>query len=192
MSMRLSTRVIAMAALLAPAAGWCADSPSYQGEVLFIPRVDTPQQVAQFQNGALRRLADGSWSLLSIQALEEGDLTALAGVNTVAARVMESVPSAVYLQVNGAEARCGFSGRHKVHQRRTGSHFEVLISASLPSQGACATMMYPYRITVPLDVYDLPMGTYTFSVNGLRGMFTLQRANRFADDCGLSQNCSPQ
>jgi hypothetical protein len=46
------------------------------------------------------------------------------------------------------------------------------------------------RITVPLDVYGLPMGTYTFSVNGVRrGMFTLQRNNRFAEDCWLTQGC---
>lgn len=181
---------IAMAALVAPVTGWSADNPSYQGQVLFLPRVDTPEQAGLYQNGTMRRNADGTWSVISIQALGEGDLTTLLGIGTVVVHATESVPSAVYLKVSGAEARCGSWGPEKVHQRRSGSHFDIHISTSLPSLSTCPAMMYSYRITVPLDVYGLPMGTYTFSVNGVRrGMFTLQRNNRFAEDCWLTQGC---
>ena len=68
MSMKFLTLGVAAAALLASVEGWCSDSPSLQGEVLFLPRVDTPDQVGLYQNGTLRRNADGTWSLLSVQA----------------------------------------------------------------------------------------------------------------------------
>lgn len=191
MSMKFLTLGVAAAALLASVEGWCSDSPSLQGEVLFLPRVDTPDQVGLYQNGTLRRNADGTWSLLSVQALEEGGLSTLLGVGQVVVHATESVPRAIYLKVSGAEARCGVSGPVKVHQRLTGSNFEVNLSASLPrSMGACPAMMYPYRITVPLNVYGLPMGTYAFSVNGVRGTFVLPRANAFEEDCPPGQNCS--
>ena len=187
--MQLRACGIAMAALLAPVAGWCEDSPSFQGQVLFLPRVDTPDQVGQYQNGTLRRHADGTWSVLSMQALGDGVLSKLQGIGSVVVHSTDSVPSAIYLKVSGAEARCSFMGPERVHQRRTGSHFDINISASQRMPMACATMMYPYRITVPLDVYGLPMGTYTSSVNGVRGQFTLQRDNRFAEDCSVTTAC---
>jgi hypothetical protein len=175
---------IAIAALLAPVAGWSADSPSLQGQVLFIPRVDTPEQVGLYQNGTLRRNADGTWSLISVQALEEGNLSNVLNVGKVIVHATESVPTAVYLKVSGAEGRCGFTGIGKVHQRRPGSNFEVNISTSLtPGVHACPAVMAPYQFIEPLDVYGLPMGTYTFNVNGVRGMFTLQQTNKFDDDC---------
>jgi hypothetical protein len=157
--------------------------------VLFLPRVDTPDQVGQYQNGTLRRNADGTWSLLSTQVLGEGDLSNLQGIGSVVVHATDSMPSAIYLKVSGAEARCSFMGPEKVQQRRTGSHFDINISASQRMPMACPAMMYPYRITVPLDVYGLPMGTYTFSVNGVRGMFTLQRDNKFAEDCSVTMAC---
>jgi hypothetical protein len=128
---------IAMAALVAPVTGWSADNPSYQGQVLFLPRVDTPEQAGLYQNGTMRRNADGTWSVISIQALGEGDLTTLLGIGTVVVHATESVPSAVYLKVSGAEARCGSWGPEKVHQRRSGSHFDIHISTSLPSLSTC-------------------------------------------------------
>lgn len=187
--MQLRTCGIAMAALLVSATGWCADSPSLQGQVMFLPRVDTPEQVGQYQNGTLRRNADGTWSVLSTQALGDGVLSNLEGIGSVVVHATDSVPSAIYLKVSGFEARCSFMGPERVLQRRTGSHFDVNISASPRMPMACATMMYPYRITVPLEVYGLPMGTYTFSVNGVRGMFTLPRDNRFAEDCSVTTAC---
>lgn len=181
---------IAVAALLAPVTAWSTDSPSFQGQVLFLPRVDSPEQVGQYQNGTLRRNADGTWSLVSIQALGEGDLSNVLNVGRVVVHVTESVPAAVYLKVSGAEGRCGFTGMGKVHQRRAGSNFDVNISTSLtPGWPACPATMVPYQFIVPLDVYGLPMGTYTFNVNGVRGMFTLQRSNKFADDCSPPPGC---
>jgi hypothetical protein len=181
---------LALAALLAPVRGWSADSPSLQGEVLFLPRVDTPEQVGLYQNGTLRRNADGTWSLISIQALGEGDLSKVLNVGQVVVHSTESIPAAVYLKVTGAEARCGFSGTGKVHQRRAGSNFDISISTSLTLGAlACPAAMNPYQFIVPLDVYGLPMGTYTFNVHGVRGMFTLQRNNRFADDCSPPLGC---
>lgn len=55
---------------------------------------------------------------------------------------------------------------------------------------ACPAMMYPYHYTVPLDVYGLAAGTYSYEVNGVKsGTFTLQQDNKFPEDCPLYLNC---
>ena len=58
--MQLRACGIATAALLAPVAGWCGDSPSLQGQVLFLPRVDTPEQVGQTLTAAVVRGGGGA------------------------------------------------------------------------------------------------------------------------------------
>lgn len=182
---------IAMAALWAPAAGWSAESPSHEGPLLIIPRVDTPEQIGMYQDGVMRRNADGTWSITSLKWLGQG-VTKMDNVAVADVVATTSVPVAVYLKVLGAEGRCGnFKGPERIHQRRTGSHIDVTISMELEQQyGACPMAMRPYRVTVPLDVYGLPAGTYTFTVNGAKsGTFTLQQDNKFADDCPVNRDC---
>lgn len=50
--------------------------------------------------------------------------------------------------------------------------------------------MRAYRTTVPLKVYGLPAGTYTYTVNGTAsGTLTLSRDNKFAEDCPVNMKC---
>ena len=77
-----------------------------------------------------------------------------------------------------------------MHQRRNGSEISVNLTRDNRSVGACPAMMYPYYLTVPLDVYGLPAGSYSFVINNeYRGTFTLERDNKFPDDCDAGQNC---
>jgi hypothetical protein len=72
-------------------------------------------------------------------------LSNVQGVTTVVVHARQSVPSAVYHKVSGAEAGCGFSGPGKVHQRRTGSNVDINIRTSpLPTTGACPAAMFQY------------------------------------------------
>jgi hypothetical protein len=50
-----------------------------------------------------------------------------------------------------------------------------------------------FQVTIPLDVYGLSAGTYTYDVNGVTGSFTLGSDNGFADDCKSSYlpHCPP-
>ena len=190
--MKIFTSGIAMAALWAPAAGWSAESPSHEGQLLIIPRVDTPQQVGMYQEGVMRRNADGTWSITSLKTLGQG-VTKMDNLGVADVVITTSMPVSVFLKVRGLEGRCGeFIGPEKVHQRRTGSHIDVTISMELQNPNAvCPMAMRAYRTTVPLEVYGLPAGTYTYTVNGTAsGTFTLSRDNKFAEDCPVNRNCA--
>ncbi len=189
--MKIFTCGIAMAALWTPAAVWSAESPSHDGQLLIIPRVDTPDQVGMYQEGVMRRNADGTWSITSLKALGQG-MTKMDNVAFVDVVATASVPVSVYLKVLGGEGRCGdFRGPERIHQRRTDSHFDVNISMEFQhTNGACPMAMRLYRTTVPLEVYGLPAGTYTYTVNGTKsGTFTLQQDNKFAEDCPVNRGC---
>jgi hypothetical protein len=180
-----------LAAVLASASATAADAPAYQEQVLIIPRVDTPTQIGMYQDGSFRLNTDGTWSILSFKALGESTLGNLTGITSVELVAVPSNPVAIYLKVKGLEARCGFTSPARTHQRRTASQIDVNISVGLPTvPPVCPASLSPYYITVPLDVYGLSAGNYTYSVNGTKtGTFTLQRDNKFAEDCGLSMNC---
>ena len=181
-----------VSSLLFTAAAWSADAPYFDGTVLTIPRVDTPGQVGKYQEGVMRRNPDGTWSILSLRSVEPySELSNLYNnwrVQVVTTSVAAG-PVSVYLRVRGADGGCP---RHpvRVHQRRSGSEIAVSLTRDSTSSGVCPAMMYPYHLSVPLDVYGLPAGTYSFVINNeYRGTFALERDNKFPDDCDAWQNC---
>ena len=164
--------------------------PSFDGQTLLIPRVDTPSQIGVYQDGSLRLNANGTWTISALKTLGQGNLTKLDNIHSVQLVATSSAPVSVYLKVKGAEGRCPSSEPLRVHQRRIGSHFEVNLSLEMPPS-ACPAMMYPYHYTVALDVYGLSAGSYSYTVNGVQsGTFALQQDNRFAEDCPLYLNCT--
>jgi len=44
-------------------------------------------------------------------------------------------------------------------------------------QEVCIQVIAPFEETIPLEVYGLPAGTYTFEVNGVQGTFNLEMDN---------------
>ena len=64
-----------------------------------------------------------------------------------------------------------------VQQKQEGSNFEINIS-TIPSDAAgCVQDTLPFRITFPLNITNLPAGSYTVQVNGLGADFQLETGN---------------
>ncbi len=55
--------------------------------------------------------------------------------------------------------------------------FEIKLDAVSPTDRGCAQVTAPFETTVPLDIQDLPAGTYTVHANGVSAVFTLQAGN---------------
>lgn len=186
--MRNFVNLTAVLALCCPLSAWSSEAPIFQSQTLTVPRVDTSSQVGKYQDGVLQQKASGEWILTSVQALGEGTLYNVLGVGSVEVIKTTSHPVMVYLRVSGHDLPCDHTGPERIHQRMVGSRFDVNISSQhlFPNTGVyyCPHIYRPYKITIPLNVYGLSAGTYTYQVNGAStGSFTLESANKFADDC---------
>lgn len=190
------TRMGLLLPLFAAASAGAQLAPGYHAGKLTVPRVDTPEQVGRFQDGVLQLTPQGTFSITGLQELGLGPVYPLLGIEKVEVVVSAGLPSSVFLRVSGVDPTCDYAGGLRLHQRRNGERFEVAISAPhhavLGAAAACPANIRPYRITVPLEVYGLAAGSYSFTVNGgFVGQFTLAQANRFADDCDVLKygNC---
>jgi hypothetical protein len=97
-------------------------------------------------------------------------------------------PAAMYLRVSGPDAICDHVSPVRIHQRLLGTRFDIGISAEHQYPAGemvpCTAMARPFKVTVPLPVYGLAAGTYSYTVNGgFAGQFTLTEDNTFGDDC---------
>lgn len=183
--MRTNTVILAAAlAALCLNGARAADQPTYQDGVLTVPRVDTTEQVGQYQDASYSLQADGSWKLDGLRSFSSG-LTKIP-LETVEVVKTDGFPAGVYLRTTGWVWPCGYRDKARMQQRQVGAHFDVAISVPVlvsDEPYACATIMEYVRLTIPLQVYGLAAGTYTYSVNGVSGSFTLDSSNKFADDC---------
>lgn len=176
-------------ALLYSTTALSADQPGYRDGVLTIPRVDTPEKVGQYQDVAFQSTADGTWRLTAGQIVETPKLVR---VYLDEAKVIKgsTFPVSVHLRVRGPQG-CGYEGAGRIHQRINGTNFDVGVSV-IPSDDAanglitCTANYRVFRMTVPLEVYGLNAGTYTYNVNGITGSFTLDSDNKFSDDCDVA------
>lgn len=182
--------------LLSAAAAISADSATYDGSVLTLPSVDTPGQVGQYQDVTFQLTPQGSWTLTGGQVLGVGTTYQMA-VNHVEVVKTATFPVSVYLRVSGNETRCDTNGRARFHQRLQGSHFDIDFSAPhlMPYTPGPVTLFcidFPsFKETVPLQVYGLNAGTYSYNVNGISGTFTLDSDNKFQDDCVIYRSSCP-
>jgi hypothetical protein len=162
---------------------------TYQYGVLTLPRVDTPEQVGQYQDASFSLQADGSWKLDGLRTIGN------AGVSKIPVDAIELVksdgfPVGVYLRVTAWGWPCGIEGRTRILQRQVGAHFDVTISAPVlvsDETYVCPAVVERVRLTIPLEVYGLAAGAYTYDVNGVTGGFSLVADNRYPEDCDSSQ-----
>lgn len=186
--MRNSTWISAIAATALCSTATADGAPAYQAGRLVLPRVDTPEQVGMYQDAVLQAGPDGRLTVVDAQTLGEARVYNLTGMTEVEVRRTSGVPQAVFLRVSGVDPTCDYTGPLRVFQRREGSRFDVNLSAAhLRPYGqpqVCTAQIRNYRLTIPLEVYGLAAGVYSFSINGvLGGEFTLEQDNRFGDDC---------
>jgi hypothetical protein len=155
---------------------------------LRVPLVDTLNAAGQYQEVLFKTARPddvSTWQLLSV---EQANPLALDEVRVV---VTDEVPAQAFLRVKGAVGGCGgLDGIGKIAIKTRANDFSVFVyhpavavdPSTAPSFG-CLAVTWPFIKSIPLPVYGLDAGTYTYSVNGEHnGEFTLFEDNRFADD----------
>lgn len=158
-----------------------SEYPVYRDNILFVPRVDTDEQVGIFQEGVLQFDSSiNAWRLQNYQVRPTPNIF-LLGNDNVELIVSETLPTQVFLKVTGSfPDSCKVLGR--VDNRLKENRFEVVISVinSVPGDGpqACFLVVTPFEKIVPLPVYGLSAGIYEYSVNGkITGSFELKNDN---------------
>ncbi len=69
----------------------------------------------------------------------------------------------------------------EISVEREGNHFEVLITTLREAEVMCAQVIEAFEQNIPLDVYGLPAGDYTVTVNGIDAEFTFLQDNSLPD-----------
>lgn len=190
--MNLSNSVLVSIALCFSTAAFSADNYVYKDGVLTLPRVDIPDQVGKYQDVTFLLTQQGTWTLSAVQEFGSVKLERVS-VSEVEVIKTGSLPISVYLRASGWRSSCGFSGPGRIHQRLEGTRFDVGITAPhtdeyVKGQIACTAQMSSFKMTVPLQVYGLRAGTYSYNVNGITGMFNLGSDNKFPDDCDAASD----
>jgi hypothetical protein len=161
--------------------------PNYDEKgTLTIFRVDTPNQVGNYQDAKLKFDPN-----MNAWVLQDVKLTPLDPNNPVIKMVNvfvadDEFPVQVFLQITGSYT-CGDFGQ--INSRRKDNLFEIQITIVPPPAGnACTTDMKEFVRVVPLDVYRLNAGDYQYSINGGNsGSFSLAKDNKFGE-CGGTNN----
>ena len=99
----------------------------------------------------------------------------LASVDEIDILILESFPVQINVIASGnLPDPC--TEVSEVLQEREGNTFFVTIK-TYRSPGFCIQILAPFEEIIPLEVYDLPAGTYTVDVNGVQATFDLEVDN---------------
>ncbi|MBE2221512.1 MAG: hypothetical protein IAF02_08230 [Anaerolineae bacterium] len=104
-------------------------------------------------------------------------LFGLATVESVQILTLESFPVQINVQVRGVLPN-GCTEIDNIITQTDGSHFDIAITTVQQPDTICTDAVVPFEEMVPLEVEDLDAGTYTVTVNGVQGSFTLDVDNR--------------
>ena len=102
-------------------------------------------------------------------------------VDSVDAVILESFPLQVMAAVNG-NLPDGCTEIYDSHVERTDNAFSVTLTTARPTDAECTEALVPYQENIPLDVYGLPAGDYTVTVNGVSAGFTFAQDNGPLED----------
>ena len=166
-----------------------ADAPVYQNGILTIPTVSTPEQVGQYQDVTFKLNEQGLWQLSSLKGIgivigeSEIQLVPIASVDVVKANAF---PTQVFLRVTGGLGGCFSNTLGQINQRLENNRFDVAITTSnyvdRYTPGVCPAISRSFVKTIPLAVYGLNAGTYSYNVNGTTGTFELTADNKYPGD----------
>lgn len=93
-------------------------------------------------------------------------------VNDVSIVVGVGSPIPMHAIVFGSLPKgCGQLGEAQI--KRDGNTFLVRLTAELPAQTDCNPKGFPFRLEVPLNIVNLPEGTYEVNVNGVVTTFDI-------------------
>lgn len=162
-----------------------AEAPVFQDGLLTIPTVNTPNQVGQYQAVTFEFTAQDGWQLLDFKEVGTRGLGLDAMIEAVELVKTDTVPVQVLLRVTGYFSD-GCPSLGQINHRLEGNQFEVVIHSNTETELllACTAAIVPFRKTIPLPVYGLSAGTYTYLVNGNNsGTFDLAVDNELSGDC---------
>jgi len=107
---------------------------------------------------------------------EEPPTSGTAQVDSIDLLILESFPVQITAMVRG-NLPDGCTTIDQIAQERQGNTFEVTITTKRPAGKMCTQALVPFEEAIALEVNGLPAGTYTVSVNGTTGAFTLDVDN---------------
>jgi hypothetical protein len=96
----------------------------------------------------------------------------LVTVDQVEVDVGVGSPIPVHVRVSGSLPDICSQVEH-TEIRQDGTNFIITVSAT-PLQEGCVQDTLPFRMRIPLNIIDLPAGSYTATVNGIVANFTLE------------------
>ena len=100
-----------------------------------------------------------------------------ATVESLEILTLESFPVQIHVRVTGTlPDDCAELG--DITAQQDGTTFNVSVSMVQQPGADCGDEPIPFEEIVPLDVYGLEAGSYTVSVNGIEGSFTLDIDNQ--------------
>lgn len=171
----LELSLFSVAALVALSSN-ASENPLYSSSILHIPAVDTETQPGFYQDVVIEPAGENLWRLVEVK---EG--IPIMKIDEVGIIKAGSFPEQIFLAVSGVFTN-GCDEVGKVNFQLESNNFNVLLYYKLsdlpPNEIACATMMTPFETIVPLPVYGLEAGEYTFTVNsGYLGSFDIERNN---------------
>ncbi len=143
---------------------------------LEVPSVHFLDSPGLYQNAIFeRRESDEAWILRSVDV--GTPITTLGSVEVIKT---SEVPVQVFLKVSGYISPCPDVGMYAI--KKIDNFFDVSLyysPESISQSGrACIDSVNLFSKTIPLQVYGLDAGEYTFSVNGKKsGDFVLSREN---------------
>ncbi len=144
--------------------------PSYKDSTLIIPRVDTPERAAMFQDAKFT-FSNNIWQLVDFKIAGTKPLLK-PRIKSVETIITDSFPVQVFLKVRGAFSQCDVSfPMGKISQRIMDNRFEITIhevsgNGYYPCDGEGAETIARYETTVPLHVYGLKAGIYQYTLDG--------------------------
>ena len=109
----------------------------------------------------------------------------LATVESVQVLTLESFPVQINVLARGVLTN-NCTTISDIVSQRDGSAFTVAVTTVQEAGQICTQTVQPFEETIALDVLDLPAGTYTVSVNGVSGSFTLDVDNTAAAEPAVS------
>jgi hypothetical protein len=152
---------------------------------LDVPVVDIPGAPGAYRDAIFeKRPTDPAWKLIAVNQALALPSYSIKSVETV---VSDDQPQQVFLRIRGSLPACSEVGHESIAMK--GFQFSVtLFYAPVPptppgeSPRMCLDVMVDFVKVLPMPVYGLNAGTYTFSVNGVdEGSFVLRQKNVLPD-----------
>ena len=145
-----------------------AGNATYVNGLLTIPLVDSPELPGFVQDAKLQQTSQGDWRLIEYKGIQQylnSTYITPALVEKVELVKTDSMPVQVFLKVSGVNNGCDATGR--APQRRKGNTIEVTLYSEGPPHPEtviCLAALFPFSKVIPLDVYGLAAGSYSYEL----------------------------